>query len=191
MDEKFNEILKKIHEILKPLGYRKEASNYRLFCADGLCRIISFQKNKWNTAEQCEFAIHIGVYFEKSDIISKRNFKEYDCQIRKRVNNKNGEEWWLLDSNTNIEELVKSIKYVLTYIEKWFCLFPSKEATIYKILDGTAERYSDTNVMHFYTAKLLTEMGFSSEVYELIKDTKATHPKATMLIELAEEIKNI
>ncbi len=51
MDKKFNELLRKIYEILKPLGYRKEASNYRLFSADGLCTIINLQKNKWNTNE--------------------------------------------------------------------------------------------------------------------------------------------
>ena len=75
------------------------------------------------------------------------------------------------------------------YIEEWFSLFPSKEMTIHKILDGTAERYSDTTVMHFHTAKLLAEIGYSSEVYELIKDTKITHPHATMVIELAEQLK--
>ena len=87
MDKNFNELLKKIYALLQPLGYRKEASNYRLFCSDGLCRIISIQRNKWNTNEQCEFLINIGVYFEKGDTVSKRNFKEYDCQIRKRVDN--------------------------------------------------------------------------------------------------------
>ena len=191
MDKKFNELLKKIYEILKPLGYRKEASNYRLFCADGLCRIINVQRNRWNTSEQCEFFINIGVYFEKENIISMRNFKEYDCQIRKRVDNeKYGKsEWWRLDCDTPIEELLKSIEPVFFYIEKWFALFPSKEMTIHKILDGTAERYSDTTVMHFHTAKLLAEMGYSSEVYELIKNTKITHPHATMVIELAEQLK--
>ena len=167
MDKNFNELLKKIYALLQPLGYRKEASNYRLFCSDGLCRIISIQRNKWNTNEQCEFLINIGVYFEKGDTVSKRNFKEYDCQIRKRVDNEKcgKSEWWYLDYNTTIDELLKSIEPIFLYIKEWFSLFPSKEMTIHKILDGTAERYSDTTVMHFHTAKLLAEMGYSSEVY--------------------------
>lgn len=191
MDKKFNELLKKMYEILKPLGYRKEASNYRLFFADGLCRIINVQRNKWNTNEQCEFLINIGVYFEKENIVSKRNFKEYDCQIRKRVNDEKcgKSEWWRLDCDTKIEELLKSIEPVFFYIEKWFALFPSKEMTIHKILDGTAERHSDITVMHFHTAKLLVEMGYSAEVYELIKDTKTSHPQAAMVIGLAEQLK--
>ena len=191
MDKKFNELLKKIYALLQPLGYRKEATNYRLFCSDGLCRIINIQRNKRNTNEQCEFLINIGVYFEKGDTVSKRNFKEYDCQIRQRVaNEKCGKsEWWYLDCNSTIDELLKSMEPTFLYIEEWFSLFPSKEMTIHKILDGTAERYSDTTVMHFHTAKLLAEIGYSSEVYELIKDTKITHPHATMVIELAEQLK--
>ena len=58
------------------------------------------------------------------------------------------------------------------------------------ILDRTAEKYSDKNIMHFQTAKLLVEMGYQSEIYELIKDTKNTNPNATLLIELAEQIQN-
>lgn len=115
MDKNFDELLKKIYALLQPLGYRKEASNYRLFCSDGLCRIISIQRNKWNTNEQCEFLINIGVYFEKGDTVSKRNFKEYDCQIRKRVDNEKcgKSEWWYLDYNTTIDELLKSIEPIV------------------------------------------------------------------------------
>lgn len=147
MDKNFNELLKKIYALLQPLGYRKEASNYRLFCSDGLCRIISIQRNKWNTNEQCEFLINIGVYFEKGDTVSKRNFKEYDCQIRKRVDNEKcgKSEWWYLDYNTTIDELLKSIEPIFLYIKEWFSLFPSKEMTIHKI----NKRFSKTGLKYY------------------------------------------
>lgn len=192
MDKKFNELLKKIYELLKPLGYRKETSNYRFFGADGLCRIINIQKNKWNTNDQCEFVINIGIYFEKDNCILNRKFKEYNCQIRSRVDNRKwaGVEWWQLDNSTDLEELLQDLKPVFLYIDEWFSHFSSKETVIRMILDRTAEKYSDKNIMHFYTAKLLVEMGFQSEIYELIKDTKNTSPSATMLIELAEQIQN-
>lgn len=192
MDKKFKELLRKIYEILKPLGYQKETSNYRFFGADGLCRIINFQKNKWNTKEQCEFVINIGIYFEKDDCISNRKFREYDCQIRNRVDNRKwaGIEWWHLDDSTDVEELLQNLKPAFLYIEEWFSRFSSKETAICMILDRTAEKYSDKNIMHFYTAKLLVEMGYRSEIYELIKDTKDTNPNATMLTELAEQIQN-
>lgn len=185
--------MKKIDEILKPLGYRKETANYRIFCDDGLCKIINIQRDRKNTKERCKFVINIGIYFEKDNSILNRRFKEYDCQIRKRLNNRKllRTEWWLLNSETDMEKLLKSIKRALIRIEKWFFLFPSKEAVIRMILDGTAQKYSDLNVMNYSTTKLLVDMGYSSEVYELIKDTKTTHPKATMIIELAEQIKNL
>lgn len=190
MDKKFNELLTGLYKILKPLGYRKEGANYRLFLSDGLCRIINLQRNRYNTAEKCEFVINIGVYFEKADVIEKRKFKEYDCQIRKRLNRRKSskEEWWGLDSKTKIDEILQDFGGTLREINEWFFLFPTKESVIHQVLDGTAEQYSDYEILHFYTAKLLVEMGYLSEVYKLIKDTKITHPQAAMLIALAEEI---
>ena len=188
MDKKFNELLMELHKILKPLGYRKEGANYRLFLSDGLCRIINLQKNRYNSKDKCEFVINIGVYFEKADVIEKRKFKEYDCQIRKRLDREE-EEWWRLDSETEIGEILQDLEETLREIDEWFSLFPSKESVIRSILDGTAEQYSTCSVLHFYTAKMLAEMGFSAEVYQRIKDVKVRHPQATMLIELAEKLR--
>lgn len=189
MEEKYKELLKKLYVILKPLGYRKESSDYRLFSSDGLARIINIQRNKNNTAQSCMFTINIGVYFEKGDVISNRKFKEYDCQIRKRVNPGENEEWWVIKNDTNIETLMENLQSVLKYIEKWFGNFTSKEETIHKILDRSAETFSDTMIMSYPTAKLIVEMGYSTEVYELIKEIKFTNPKAVKLIELEEQLK--
>ncbi len=43
--------------------------------------------------------------------------------------------------------------------------------------------------MNYHTAKLLAEMGYGAQVYEQIKDFKTTRPKATCIIELAEQLK--
>ena len=45
-------------------------------------------------------------------------------------------------------------------------------------------------IMSYPTAKLIAEMGYQMEVYELIKDTKITNPKAIKLIELANQLKS-
>ena len=58
MEEKYKELLKKLYAILKPLGYRKEASDYRLFRPDGLAQIVNIQRNKNNTAQCCMFTIN-------------------------------------------------------------------------------------------------------------------------------------
>ena len=190
MEEKYKELLKNLYAILKPLGYRKEASDYRLFRPDGLARIVNIQRNKNNTAQCCMFTINIGVYFEKSDIISNCKFKEYDCQIRKRVKPEENEEWWIIENDTDMEVLKENLQTVLGHIEKWFDNFISKEETIHRILDKSAETVSDTMIMSYPTAKLIAEMGYQMEVYELIKDIKIINPKAKKLIELAEKLKS-
>ena len=52
------------------------------------------------------------------------------------------------------------------------------------------ETFSDTMIMSYPTAKLIAEMGYQMELYELIKDTKITNPKSVKLIELAEQLKS-
>lgn len=190
MEAKYKELLKNLYVILKPQGYRKEASDYRLFRPDGLAWIINIQRNKNNTAQSCMFTINIGVYFEKGDMISNRKFKEYDCQIRKRVKPEENEEWWIIENDTDMESLMESLQTILGHIEKWFDNFISKEETIHRILDKSAETFSDTMIMAYPTAKLIAEIGYPMEVYELIKDTKITNPKAIKLIELADQLKS-
>lgn len=164
MEEKYKELLKYLYAILKPLGYRKEASDYRLFRPDGLARIVNIQRNKNNTAQCCMFTINIGVYFEKSDMISNCKFKEYDCQIRKRVKPEENEEWWIIENDTDMEVLKENLQTVLGHIEKWFDNFISKEETIHRILDKSAETVPDTMIMSYPTAKLIAEMGYPMEV---------------------------
>lgn len=190
MEEAFRALLKKLYEKLKPLGYRREAVNFRYFGADGLGRIISVQRNSRNADGCCEFVLNAGVYFEKGDTVLNRKFKEYDCQLRMRADKggANGEEWWRLERESDAAAMLAEMEPALAEIEAWFALFPTKEETIRMILSGTAERYSFTNVMHYHTAKLLAEMGYAAEVYELIGDTKTTAPKAVALIELAAQL---
>ena len=62
--------------------------------------------------------------------------------------------------------------------------------TNHRILDRSAEIFSDTMIMSYPTAKLIAEMGYLMEVSELIKNTKITNPKAIKLIELADQLKS-
>ena len=72
--------------------------------------------------------------------------------------------------------------------EKWFDNFISKEETIHRILDKSAETVPDTMIMSYPTAKLIAEMGYPMEVYEKIKYTKIINHKAKKLIELSEKL---
>ena len=51
MENIFKDIMKSVYAELKPLGYKKDGQNFRLFQEDGLCKIINFQRDRWNTKE--------------------------------------------------------------------------------------------------------------------------------------------
>lgn len=210
MENEFKELLRKVSEITKPLGYKKEASNFRLYAPDGLCKIINFQKNKWNTKEHLEFVMNAGIYFEKDTVIENRKFKEYECQIRKRFDRRIESEkvrrgfgdavfpgwishgtgireiWWCIDPDTDVDVLFESVRNALDHIFEWFHVFTDKEATIEMMLSGKAGKYTNMNIMHYETAKLLTDMGYGKRVYPLIKGMKS---KAEIWRDLIKQIK--
>ena len=184
MDDKLKELLKRITELLRPLGYKKDALNYRFYGEDGLCKIVNIQRNRYNTKESLKFVINYGIYFEQETSIKNRKFKEYDCIIRNRIYN--GSAWWLIDESTDIDQLFCSVRKEMDQIFDMFHVFADKQTAINMILEETANCYSPHHIiMHYHTAKLLAEMGYSDRVYRLIKDAKAQ-----CLMELAEQIKS-
>lgn len=46
MENIFKDIMKSVYAELKPLGYKKDGQNFRLFQEDGLCKIINFQRDR-------------------------------------------------------------------------------------------------------------------------------------------------
>lgn len=74
-------------------------------------------------------------------------------------------EWWLIDRNTDHECLQREILMHLERIHQYFSAFNSKQETIEKILNNTAQRYSYTHVMHYRTAKLLADLGYKRDIY--------------------------
>lgn len=187
MNRKFNDLLKKVNKILKPLGYKREGSNFRLYLPNGLCKIFNFQKSRWNTQNHLEFTINAGIYFEKNDKIENLKFKEYECIVRKRKNRHNSE-WWVINDCANMDEIYESVKNALEEVIKDFEFFSSKDITIKSIFESTTGNYADPTHLHYYNAKLLANMGYEKEVYERIKDIEKTNPYATKVIELANEL---
>ena len=202
-ETQFTVLLKQIYNILKPLGYKKEGNNFRLFAQDGLGKIICVNRNRWNSWDYLLFSLDIGVYFEKDSIIQNLRFKEIECQLRKVIVRQdsgtlqlisgNGDwredlemRYWLITEDTDMEALFASVRLGLGACFDWFNLFPERKAAIEKILSGEADQYSDYNVMHYRNAKLLADMGYERQVYERIKDTD---PDYTYVVRLAQEIK--
>ncbi|MEY8388658.1 DUF4304 domain-containing protein [Oscillospiraceae bacterium 38-13] len=183
LDARFRELLSRLREELGPQGWRKEGPSFRFFAPDGLCRIINFQKSRQNHSERLEFFINLGVYFEKDREVVNRRFKEYECILRQRLNPDGPGQEWRVQPET--EELFQDLRAALTRARDWFSLFPTKEETIESILSGEAQKNSGTIVMHYFTARLLTDMGYGDRVYAQIRDSKAP-----MLAELANQIRN-
>ena len=60
----------------------------------------------------------------------------------------------------------------------------NKQVFISMILSGTLQKETDTPIMHYYTCKLLSDMGYYEEIYEYVKACGGKYFDS-----LAEEIK--
>lgn len=164
----FKKLINDIYiEYFKPIGWKKQGSNYRFFDDSGLGRIINFQKSKWNDVTNIEFFINYGMYMEVDDCIVNKSFKEYDCQFRNRTKLYNG--IYSLNENTNYEELKSNILKALAEADALFNKIDSKQVFISKILNGALQKETGTLIMHYYTCKLLSDMGYYEEIYEYVK----------------------
>lgn len=111
MDKNFKELLKQLFTLLKPLGYKKDGQNFRLFQENGISRIINFQKSSFNTKDDLSFTVNVGVYDQNKAADPK--FKEYDCQYRERpacVSKRYGRDtWWQITPDTDMEALYQEL----------------------------------------------------------------------------------
>lgn len=166
----FNELLTYCYvSVLNPLGWKKEGSNFRQYCDDGLCKIINFQKSRWNTSQECEFYINIGIYIEAGREVENKKFYEYECQYRNRTSSKGG--IYRLNAEVDLTDFQEQIASIITdEVLLVFNIFGSKENFVRMLLSGEAQRYTDIPVMHYHTCKLLCDMGFKKEILAIIKD---------------------
>lgn len=170
MQEELSDLLKKLHEaILKPCGFKKDGKDFRLIQDGELGKIVNFQSDRYNDAASCRFTINAGVYFESGTELENQTFKEYECQIRQRpavLKHSYGKDtWWTIDKNTDPEQLQQELECFLNdTVLPWLDYFPTKAATIQSLLNGEAQKHGAKNTMHYDNAKLLTEMGYGSEV---------------------------
>lgn len=206
--EQFTELLKQTHGVLKPLGFKKDGQNFRLFTPDGLGKIICFSKNRGNSRDYLLFRLDIGVYFEKTPEITEKKFKEYDCQLRQLVERQDSgtlqkrglldflrprdfregceDKEWLITAKTDPDALWASLCLGLDFCLDWFGHFPNREGAIRDILTGEAQQFVWNNILAYPTAKMFTDMGYGRQVYEKIKDTDPVHCR---VVQLAQEIK--
>lgn len=168
VQEIFKRLINEIYtEYYKPMGWKKQGSNYRYFDESGLGRIINFQKSKWNNDTNIEFFINYGLYMEIGNIIENKSFKEYECQFRNRTAFHNG--IYHLNENTNYEKMKGEILKALEEANDIFSKVDSKETFVSMILSGEMQKFSGIPIMHYYTCKLLSDMGYYKNIYEYVK----------------------
>ncbi len=179
LEARFKALLTRLRGELR--GWKKEGQNFRFFAGDGLCRIINFQRNQYNTAKNLEFIINLGVYFEKSETISNQRFKEYECPLRTRISQKPSgpERWWAIRADTDMDALFDEMRDAIEQAQAWFQQWaPSKAEAIEAALNGQVP------MVPYKTLLALVDMGYGDRIYEHIKDSTAPILRA-----LAEEIK--
>lgn len=86
---------------LKPLGFRKRAFSYSR-PTDEVWWVVNVQRSRWNTHEQCEFTINLGVYVPKVDALAFgracRHPSIARCTLQTRLGMlpKGIDEWWTI-----------------------------------------------------------------------------------------------
>lgn len=109
--EKYDALIAgQVYPLLKKSNFTKDGSTFRQK-ADGVIKVVNFQKSPYNDTESVKFYINLGLYwidfqsFRTSILPSKRP-KEYDCTIRRRL----GKSWEITektDFGALCEEVLK------------------------------------------------------------------------------------
>lgn len=193
MEEAWRELLTEVHRLLKPLGWRKEGGNFRLLLPDGLGWIIQFQRDRTDTAEDIGFTVNAGVYFEKNVPITNRRFREVDCQVRARpacLSPRYGRDtWWHLGEGADPTVLWEELRtFLLEDVLPFLDRFPTRERTVELILNGEAQAWTDMNILHLQTARLLADMGHGGQVLMLIEPIRNERFQA-LAVEIREKEK--
>lgn len=68
------------HKYCKPLGYKRDGTNFRLIQSDGLGKIINFQRNQYNTVQSCSFTINANQGLKAREGGRKTAQKSRECK---------------------------------------------------------------------------------------------------------------
>lgn len=132
----FKNLLAKLHKnVLKPNGYKKTDSNFRLFHPNGLCKIINFQKSLYSCDGEIRFTVNVGLYNQQDLENPNLRFKEYECKVRTRVrgvsNRYDTDKWWTITEGTDVERIYAEFETVfIEDVLPWLDQFSSWDDVI-------------------------------------------------------------
>lgn len=174
LNQKIKVLIRNIfEEYFKPLGFRQNGQNFRLYQENGLCKIVNFQKYRYNHNKNCSLTVNIGFYIEKDIVIQNRNFYESDCQIRIRPSHEYyGEErWWPVNDDRSLEQFAKEIR---SYFENtalpWLNQFANREELIAEMLERNSMEKYNYHLLNYENAGLLAECGYGAQLLQLLEN---------------------
>lgn len=116
MQEQFKRLVKKIHPFLKQRGFLKTNLTFTRN-RDEIIEVINLQKSAYNTQQDVRFYVNYGIYCAAYDeMIDKRVIqkpKEYDCQIRLRIDAGKGFEMSVWTEDELCEVILSGIEQTL------------------------------------------------------------------------------
>ncbi len=173
LNQKIKVLIRNIfEEVFKPMGFRQNGQNFRLYQDNGLCKIVNVQKYRYNHNKNCSLTVNIGLYFEKDTVIQNRNFYVSDCQIRMRPSHEyyGEEKWWSVNDDRSLEKFAKEVRY---YIENaalpWLNQFGCREDLIAEMLDRNSMKKYSYNLLNYENACLLASCGYGSQLMQLLE----------------------
>ncbi|MDO4711831.1 MAG: DUF4304 domain-containing protein [Peptostreptococcaceae bacterium] len=170
----------------KQYGWKKRGLNYRYVDESGLGRVINFQRSRWNRADDIEIFINYGLYIEVENELVNKVFKEYECQFSARTRFNGGR--YRFNADTCIEEARKQLERALEEATDLFAKVENKEMFVSLLLSGELKKYSVNRIMDYYTCKLLSDMGYHEEIYDIVK-TKGGPYFEALAVELEAKLK--
>ena len=177
------------HKYCKPLGYKRDGTNFRLIQSDGLGKIINFQRNQYNTVQSCSFTINVGVYFEKTSALKNLKFKEYACLARSRPRLFAPDPWWTIEAGKPFEAIWLDLeKNFSEAVLPWFDRFPSKQDTLEALVEDLAQGHIS---MPVYIANRLTAYGYGLKLLPILKSERFLRKNPRHTQNIAQLIKQI
>lgn len=198
VQQKFDEIIKRsFHEVLKPLGFKKKGNNFFLAGKNGYGPYIFIGKNRYNTKEQIDYTIIIGLYipeYYKFYWDKPKTLPAYpdfgDCAIRMEAGKlARSATWFIINPKTSVENKIKEMKKLLEkYILPFFKKYSTKESVLEAI---NKKKLIPEN--HEAMIRTLAECGYKEYAQEIytreIKENIKNQEYLEVLITLGKKYK--
>ena len=136
LESTYKKLISRIHrEVLKPAGFKKDGSNFRICYDNGLGKIINFQRSMFNYHAECRFCINMGLYLPQVGQERIPRFKDYVCAVRERAAfispRYRKDYWWCIFEGRDMEELFGEMQAILTEdVLPWMDRFESRQDVI-------------------------------------------------------------